>query len=139
LSHNGQMRSLLVLLATFCWQNHCLVRLPLFTRLPFYSKSSDGKGLNMTSISVTNITSAISGFQEDSAHVSVFLPQLFAQVTDWDEIGVIENLIKNATTWPSWRPRETSKRTSVRTNQHPNGKWVRLDTLQSSRNFKIPF
>jgi len=30
--------------------------------LPFYSESSDGKGLNMISISVTSIKKAISGF-----------------------------------------------------------------------------
>jgi hypothetical protein len=45
----------------------------VYTGLPFYSESLDGKGLNMTSISITSFKKAISGFQENSAHVSVFL------------------------------------------------------------------
>jgi len=36
-SQNSQRGSLLIFLATFCWQNHCHVRLLLYTRLPFYS------------------------------------------------------------------------------------------------------
>jgi hypothetical protein len=45
----------------------------VYTGLSFYSKPSDGNGLNMTSISVTSIKKAISDFQEDFAHVSNFL------------------------------------------------------------------
>jgi hypothetical protein len=116
---------LLVLLATLCWQNHCHVRLLLYTGLPFYSESLDGNGLNMKSISVTSIKKAISGFHEDSAHVwnFRFLGRFYTRLSiyiitfclsiDWDEIGVVGKLIKTTTTWMSGWPRKISGRINI--------------------------
>jgi len=66
-----------------------------------------------------NCRDAFHASRKISAHVSVFLSLLFAQVSDWDEIGVVRKLRKNPTTWISIRPLEGPpsgrKESSVRT------------------------
>jgi hypothetical protein len=137
---------LLVLLATFCWQDRYHVRLLLYTWLLFYSESLDGKGLNVTSISVTSIKKAISSFHEDSAHVGNF--QFLGRFCTRLSIFILTFCSSIKLRWNWCRLKANKKsykltiwmaKTNIQTDQRPDGKWVRPDASQSLRNFEIPF